>query len=116
MSERQKPRKLRRFFTSQTLKNIPHDLWLEPAETHHLRASIRLKPGDTCLVTDGHGGEAEAVVGEFAADGRSCLQIRRVLIKTGFFNDALTLRVFPVDVTQGKDGLSCREGPGAWGS
>lgn len=96
MSERQKPRKLRRFFTTQILKNIPHDLWLDPAETHHLRDSIRLKPGDACLVTDGHGGEAEAVVGEFSPDGRACLQIERVLVKTGSFNDRIMLRVFPV--------------------
>jgi 16S rRNA (uracil1498-N3)-methyltransferase len=105
MSERQKPRKLRRFFTSQTLQVIPHDLWLEPAETHHLRDSIRLKPGDACLVTDGHGGEAEAVVGEFSADGRTCLQIRKVLIKKGSFNDTLSLRVFPVMLRKGKTDL-----------
>ena len=96
MSEKQKPRKLRRFFTTQTLQNVPHDLWLDPAETHHLRTSIRLKPGDACLVTDGQGGEAEAVVGEFSPEGRVCLHIQRVLVRTGSFNDVLTLRVFPV--------------------
>ena len=105
MSERKKPRKLRRFFTSQILKNVPHDLWLEPAEAHHLRDSIRLKPGDACLVTDGHGGEAEAVVGAFAPDGRACLQIQRVLIKTGSFSDRMTLRVFPAMLRKGKTDL-----------
>lgn len=105
MAERQKPRKLRRFFTSQTLQTVPHDLWLDPAETHHLRDSIRLKPGDACLVTDGHGGEAEAVVGEFSTDGRTCLQIHRMLIKTGSFNDVLTLRVFPAMLRKGKTDL-----------
>jgi len=105
MFERQKPRKLRRFFTSQTLQNIPHDLWLDPAETRHLRASIRLKPGDACLVTDGEGGEAEAVVGEFSPEGRACLQIQRVLVKTGSFNDAMTLRVYPVMLRKGKTDL-----------
>ena len=105
MSDRQKPRKLRRFFTGQTLQNTPHDLWLDPAESHHLRDSIRLKPGDACLVTDGQGGEAEAVVGEFAADGRTCLHVRQVLIKTGSFNDALELRVFPVMLRKGKTDL-----------
>lgn len=105
MAERQKARKLRRFFTSQALKNVPHDLWLDPAETHHLRDSIRLRPGDACLVTDGHGGEAEAVVGEFSPDGRTCLQIHRVLIKTGSFNDVLALRVFPVMLRKGKTDL-----------
>jgi 16S rRNA (uracil1498-N3)-methyltransferase len=105
MSERKKPRKLRRFFTSQILKNTPHDLWLEPDETHHLRDSIRLKPGEACLVTDGQGGEAEAVVGEFAPDGRACLHIHRILIKTGSFNDRITLRVFPVMLRKGKTDL-----------
>jgi 16S rRNA (uracil1498-N3)-methyltransferase len=105
MSEIKKTRKLRRFFTSQILKNVPHDLWLESAETHHLRDSIRLKPGDACLVTDGQGGEAEAVVGEFSPDGRACLQIQRVLVKTGTFNDVLTLRVFPVMLRKGKTDL-----------
>ena len=105
MSEKQKSRKLRRFFTDQILKNVPHDLWLEPAETRHLRASIRLKPGDACLVTDGHGGEAEAVVGEFAPDGRACLQIQRMIVKTGSFNDVLVLKVFPVMLRKGKTDL-----------
>jgi 16S rRNA (uracil1498-N3)-methyltransferase len=105
MSERKKPRKLRRFFTSQILKNTPHDLWLDPAETHHLRDSIRLKPGDACLVTDGQGGEAEAVVGALAPDGRACLQIQRILVKTGSFNDSLTLRVFPAMLRKGKTDL-----------
>jgi len=102
MSERQKIRKLRRFFTSQTLRHVPHDLWLEPDETHHLRDSIRLKPGDACLVTDGQGGEAEAIVGEFSPEGRACLRIQRVLVKTGSFNDVVTLRVFPVMLRKGK--------------
>jgi len=105
MSERKKSRKLRRFFTSQTLQNTPHDLWLEPDETHHLRDSIRLKPGDACLVTDGNGGEAEAVVGAFALDGRACLHIQRILIKTGSFNDHITLRVFPAMLRKGKTDL-----------
>ena len=105
MSERKRPKKLRRFFTSRILKNTPYDLWLEPDETHHLRQSIRLKPGDACLVTDGQGGEAEAVVGEFAPDGRACLHIQRILIKTGSFNDCITLRVFPVMLRKGKTDL-----------
>ncbi|OGX13015.1 MAG: hypothetical protein A2351_07285 [Omnitrophica bacterium RIFOXYB12_FULL_50_7] len=105
MSERQKSRKLRRFFTPQILQKVPHDLWLEPAETHHLRDSLRLKSGDACLVTDGQGGEAEAVVGEFSSGGRTCLHVQRVLVKTGSFNDAVTLRVFPVMLRKGKTDL-----------
>lgn len=105
MSVRNKPRKLRRFYTAQALKNVPHDLWLELSETHHLRDSIRLKTGDACLVTDGCGGEAEAVVGEFSAEGRACLHIHRVLIRTGSFSDRITLRVFPAMLRKGKTDL-----------
>ncbi len=105
MLKNQRSRKLRRFFTSQTLQNTPHDLRLDPAETHHLRDSIRLKPGDACLVTDGQGSEAEALVGEFLADGRACLQIQRVLIKTGSFNDSIVLRVYPAMLRKGKTDL-----------
>lgn len=97
-----KSKKLRRFFTKQTLQNTPHDLWLDPVETHHLRDSIRLKPGDVCLVTDGRGGEAEARVGEFSSDGHTCLYIQKVLIKTGSFNDAMALKVFPAMLRRGK--------------
>ena len=105
MSGMQNSRKLRRFFTGQTLQGTSHDLWLDPAETHHLRDSIRLKCGDACLVTDGRGGEAEAVVGEFASDGRVCLHVERVLIKTGSFDDAIALKVFPVMLRKGKTDL-----------
>lgn len=105
MSQEQKPRKLRRFFTRQTLQSIPHDLWLDAAETHHLRDSIRLKPGDVCLVTDGCGGEAEAIVGAFAADGRACLHLERILTPTGVSDDAIVLRVFPAMLRKGKTDL-----------
>lgn len=104
MTERSRPRnrKLRRFFTRQTLKCSPHDLWLDADETHHLRDIIRLKQGDACLVTDGQGGEAEATVGEFSPDGCVCLRIQKVLVKTGQFHDAITLRMFPAMLRKGK--------------
>lgn len=105
MSGKQKANKLRRFFTAQTLQNIPQDLWLEPAETHHLKNSIRLKPGDACLVTDGHGGEAEAQVGEFAPDGRVRLHIHKMLERKSSLNDILTLKVFPAMLRKGKTDL-----------
>lgn len=105
MSERSKNRKLRRFFTSQPLGAFPGDLWLDAAEAHHLRDSIRLKVGDACLVTDGQGAEAEAVIGEFTADGRARLEVARVLVKTGAFNDAVTLRLFPAMLRKGKTDL-----------
>ena len=96
---------MRRFFTTQTLQPIPCDLWLDPSETRHLRDSIRLRPGDACLVTDGHSGEAEAVVREFAPDGRTRLHVQKVLIKTSSFNDGITLRVYPAMLRKGKTDL-----------
>lgn len=105
MSGKHHSKKLRRFFTAQTVGSVPCDLWLDPAETHHLRDSIRLAPGDACLVTDGQGGEAEAVVGEFGGDGRALLRIQKVLTKTGSFRDAVTLRVFPAMLRKGKTDL-----------
>ncbi|HRY85381.1 MAG TPA: 16S rRNA (uracil(1498)-N(3))-methyltransferase [Candidatus Omnitrophota bacterium] len=105
MAKKTQTRKLRRFFTQQKLQHTPHDLWLDPAETHHLKNIVRLRPGDSCLVTDGQGGEAEAVVGEFDAEGRACLQIRKILVRTGSFDDAVTLRVFPVMLRKGKTDL-----------
>jgi len=99
---KQRARKLRRFFTRQTLNHSQHDLWLDAEETHHLRDIIRLKPGDSCLVTDGQGGEAEALVGEFLPEGRACLRVQRMIIKTGQFRDALTLRMFPAMLRKGK--------------
>jgi len=105
MSDKQKNRKLRRFFTSQPLGVFPCDLWLDAAEAHHLKDSIRLKVGDACLVTDGQGAEAEAVIGEFTADGRARLEVSRVLVKTGAFKDRVTLRLFPAMLRKGKTDL-----------
>lgn len=105
MFERQKPKKLRRFFTSQALRHEPHDLWLDPDETHHMRDIIRLAPGEACLVTDGQGGEAEAVVGEFTADGRVCLHIKTIPSQTSFLSDSIVLRVYPAMLRKGKTDL-----------
>jgi len=105
MPEMPKPRKLRRFFTVQPLQDSPADLWLEPSETHHLKDSIRLKPGDSCLVTDGEGREAEALIHEFSKDGRARLQIVRISSAKEPENQGIRLRLVHAMLRKGKTDL-----------
>lgn len=95
-------KKLRRFFTTQSLRDPTGDLWLEPSETHHLKDSIRLKPGDTCLVTDGEGREAEALIHEFSGDGRTHLQILRAISAKEPGGERIRLRLIPTMLRKGK--------------
>lgn len=95
-------RKPRRFFTEQLLKENGQELWLQPSETHHLRDIIRLKPGNSCLVTDGQGREGEAVIREFLADGRTCLRITRIKSNQSLVSDHFIIRVMPVLLQKGK--------------
>lgn len=100
-------KKLRRFFTSQPLQSTSPDLWLEVSETHHLRDSIRLKIGDTCLVTDGEGREAEAIIREFSHDGRTLIRVNGEIEiqKTDLVRDKIFLRIMPALLRQGKTDL-----------
>lgn len=98
-------KKLRRFFTVQPLRDPSGDLWLEPSETHHLKDSIRLKPGDTCLVTDGEGREAEALIREFSQDGRTHLQILQFIPVRESGNQGIRLRLVPAMLRKGKTDL-----------
>ncbi|HOW59879.1 MAG TPA: RsmE family RNA methyltransferase [Candidatus Omnitrophota bacterium] len=105
MSENQRSRKLRRFFTAQSLQVHQQDFWLEPSETHHLRDSIRLKIGDTCLITDGQGREAEAVILEFDGSGRAHLDILKRAIQQKIQKRGCFLRVMPALLRKGKTDL-----------
>ncbi len=87
------------------MRDAPGDLWLEPSETHHLKDSIRLKPGETCLVTDGEGREAEALVREFSKAGRAHLQILRFTSASGAENKGIRLRLVPAMLRKGKTDL-----------
>jgi 16S rRNA (uracil1498-N3)-methyltransferase len=51
---------------------------LDPAETSHLKSTLRLKEGDRCRVTDGLGNEAVAQVKSFSAAGKCSLEIERM--------------------------------------
>lgn len=103
MSHHQRSKKIRRFFTTQPLKESPEELWLEPSETHHVRDTLRLKPGETCLVTDGLGQEVEAEICDFARDGRTHLRIiHATAAQKPLPEDGLFLRVMPVLLRKGK--------------
>lgn len=103
MSCKPQSKKLRRFFTEQSLKDFEGGLWLNLSETHHLRDSIRLKPGDACRVTDGEGLEAEALIQRFAPDGRALLSIvRKTLESETCAEPRVLVRVFPALLRKGK--------------
>ncbi|MCB9800123.1 MAG: 16S rRNA (uracil(1498)-N(3))-methyltransferase [Candidatus Omnitrophica bacterium] len=70
-------KKLRRFFSSQTLNTTSSLVELSAEETHHLRNILRLKAGDLCLLTDGSGIEIMAQIEEFLKDGRARLILRQ---------------------------------------
>ncbi|HNX69115.1 MAG TPA: RsmE family RNA methyltransferase [Candidatus Omnitrophota bacterium] len=105
MPEKKQNRKLRRFFTAVPLGELGQELWLEPSETQHLRDSIRLKAGDTCLVTDGEGHEATAMIHEFVKDGRVRLEVTHFTGETAVEGTGIFLRVMPVLLRKGKTDL-----------
>lgn len=73
-------RKLRRFFADTPFTGLePGDeLRLSRDETAHLRKVIRLKEGDRCLVTDGQGGEAEALILSFISNGETAVRLDKI--------------------------------------
>lgn len=95
-------KKLRRFFTEQPLQSESQELRLTPSETRHLRDSIRLKPGDACLVTDGQGQEAEAVICEFSRDDCARLRVTSLAPKPKAVSSGLKLCVMPALLQKGK--------------
>jgi 16S rRNA (uracil1498-N3)-methyltransferase len=68
-------RRLRRFFCVSPLPDEGRSVVLSEEETRHLRSILRLKPGDRCLITDGRGVEASAVIENFLDSGESVLSI-----------------------------------------
>jgi len=71
-------RRLRRFFSSQPIIQKGQFITLSLEETHHLKRIIRLAEGDSCLVTDGLGKEAQAKILKFEAHGSCSLVIETV--------------------------------------
>lgn len=68
-------RRLRRFFVSGKISSKGETITLSVRETYHLKKIIRLKEGDSCLVADGQGSEAEAEILRFNADQTVSLKI-----------------------------------------
>lgn len=91
-------RRLRRFFTPDAIQ-AQGTVCLPPADTDHLRRTLRLKEGDSCLVTNGEGLEAEAVVSDLGSS-QAKLLIQKVLPRrTG---RGFKLFVYPAFIQKGK--------------
>lgn len=76
----QSGRKLRRFFLDTPMSGLAPaaEVRLSRDETAHLRKVIRLKEGDRCLVTDGQGYEAEAVILSFVSSGETQVRLDQI--------------------------------------
>jgi 16S rRNA (uracil1498-N3)-methyltransferase len=88
----QKQRRLRRFFSSEPLAVEGQELRLPASEGHHLRDILRLQEGASCLVTDGRGQEAEAVIKKYFADGAALVTLSKLIPKTA--NHSLVLKLY----------------------
>lgn len=96
-------RRLRRFYITKPLSGSKNPVRLNTSETHHLRCSIRLRPGDRCLVTDGQGWEAEAAVRQFTKEGTAILDILEITKKTEARPNKILFRVMPALLQKGKN-------------
>jgi 16S rRNA (uracil1498-N3)-methyltransferase len=74
-------RRLRRFFSSSPLPDSGERIRLSENETRHLRKILRLGLGDRCLLTDGCGKEAVAIIDSFSVGGESCLTIEELHVR-----------------------------------
>jgi 16S rRNA (uracil1498-N3)-methyltransferase len=95
-------RHLRRFFTGTPISQTGSKVSLPPSETQHLKKTLRLKVGDACLVTDGTGQEAEAVVTSFTAQGETELRIENVRRPAAAETPSLRLTLYPAFLQKGK--------------
>lgn len=96
-------RRLRRFYVANPLSEAGDSFWLDASETHHLRHTIRLVPGDRCLVTDGIGWEAEASVRKFTNDKKTLLDILKITKRTKPKANKVLLRAMPALLQKGKN-------------
>lgn len=91
-------RRLRRLYSDQDLHLAEH-VCLSPDESRHALRSLRIQPGDACLIVNGRGWEAEAVLKTVEQDIAqfqilSCRQESR-----GF---SLPVTVLPALIKKGK--------------
>lgn len=61
-SKKEGARRLRRFFSTDTISTIGQIILLSPEESHHLWDTLRLRVKDRCLISDKEGSEAEAEI------------------------------------------------------
>lgn len=95
-------RRLRRFFTEEVLNSPGQEITLSREETHHLKNLIRLKPGDSCLVTDGSGKEGEARIKSFSAAGETKLVLETLEPVEAASEFKLVLKIHPALLQKGK--------------
>lgn len=95
-------RRLRRFFIPASLQAVPEgsSLELHEDETSHLRKVLRLGTGDSCLVTDGKGYEATAMIVAFSAAGRA--QLRVLGVRKPHAKKGPVIRVYPAMIQKAK--------------
>lgn len=67
-------RRLRRFFTHLSNLKPGETLSLSPAESDHMRKVLRLKSGDSCLILNPEGVEAEALIEDLKGPARLKIQ------------------------------------------
>ncbi len=91
-------RKLRRFFTDSPLKP-GGTVTLSREETSHLQKTLRLGPGDSCLVTDGQGAEARAIVASLSG-GQAVLRLEDVSRPEA--KKRPVIRLYPAYIHRGK--------------
>ena len=61
---------------------------------------MRLEAGESCLVTDGHGREAQARILDFGKDGQARLFIEKISVRAP--GNSLVIRAFPALPQKGK--------------
>jgi len=85
-------RRLRRFF-SENLPPVGSQIKLSLEETSHLKKSLRLAPGDHCLVADGAGREAKAKVVAFLPSDQALLTIEELYDKNSTISGDIFFRL-----------------------
>ena len=71
-------------------------------ESRHLRKTLRLKAGDSCLVTDGTQREAEAQIRDFSPTGEAQLKIEKIWDHPKMRESKLTLHAYVAIPQKGK--------------
>lgn len=94
-------RRLRRFFTGTPILAEGEKISLAASETRHIKTTLRLQVGDSCLVTDGSGIEAEAVIIQFPSNGTTELKISCVRA-TPRVAPTISIFVYPALLQKGK--------------